>query len=163
MICQDGRVGIKVRQEKRTRRAIFLLRVLYQLDYHDKPSMMFLVGINIRQDNIFICSLIPVYINVFQIIQIIPWYTKCSLWVCKTRKDNIFIRSRIPAGTMHAYIKVVQIVQNYNTLIALYIYNKLLIINRRKNVFFDRSSTDINKSWGQQAYLIDSSIELARD
>ena len=103
--------------------------------YHDKPSMMFLVGINIRQDNIFICSLIPGYINVFQIIQIIPWYTKCSLWLYKTRKDNIFIRSRTPAGTMHAYIKIVQIVQNYNTLIALYIYNKLLIINRRKNVF----------------------------
>lgn len=33
--------------------------------YHDKLSMIFLVGINIRQDNIFICSLIPGYINFF--------------------------------------------------------------------------------------------------
>lgn len=45
----------------------------------------------IRQDNIFIRSLIPGYIKVCQIIQIIPWYTKCSLWVYKTRQDNIFI------------------------------------------------------------------------
>lgn len=33
--------------------------------YPDKLSMIFLVGINIRQDNIFICSLIPGYINFF--------------------------------------------------------------------------------------------------
>ena len=33
--------------------------------YHDKLSMMFFVGIYIRQDNIFICSLIPGYINFF--------------------------------------------------------------------------------------------------
>ena len=37
------------------------------------------------------------------------------LVVYKTRQDDIFIRGRIPAGTMHVYINVFQIVQNYNT------------------------------------------------